>query len=211
MEKLRELWTMYRTPIIIGLVVLVGLVVVIGQRAINKQSPVEQSPLAMDATSSSVGSVVTTGNHQPQRVCIDIKGAVKHPGIYYFKRGARVAEALKAAGGQLPNAEMKAVNLAKELTDQQVVYVPVVGEQVSSEEGQPIASSNANDGGKAPVNINTASKDQLCQITGIGDKKADLIIAYRQEHGQFKTVDELTQVSGFGEKTVAKIKDEVAV
>ena len=201
MEKLRELWTMYRTPIIIGLVVLVGLVVVIGQRAINKQSPVEQSPLAMDATSSSVGSVVTTGNHQPQRVCIDIKGAVKHPGIYYFKRGARVAEALKAAGGQLPNAEMKAVNLAKELTDQ----------QVSSEEGQPIASSNANDGGKAPVNINTASKDQLCQITGIGDKKADLIIAYRQEHGPFKTVDELTQVSGFGEKTVAKIKDEVAV
>lgn len=65
--------------------------------------------------------------------------------------------------------------------------------------------------GKAPVNLNTATKEQLCQITGIGDKKADLILEYRQQHGQFKTVDELMQVSGFGEKTVAKIKEQVAV
>ncbi|MGM9892463.1 helix-hairpin-helix domain-containing protein [Limosilactobacillus sp.] len=213
MEKLKELWELYRSQIIMGLVILVGLVVVIGQRVTSSHAVDAPAATTMSSTASSSPTAPSMSGRQPQRICVDVKGAVKQPGIYYFKHGARVVEALRAAGGQLPNAEMKAVNLAKELTDQQVVYIPTVGEQVAPAPGseQATSSDTGTSSGKAPININTASKEQLCQITGIGDKKADLIIAYRQEHGQFKSVDELTQVSGFGEKTVAKIKDQVAV
>ena len=92
-----------------------------------------------------------------------------------------------------------------------MIYIPVVGETPPMS-----ATSNAlptkNESGNSPtINLNTATKEQLCQITGIGDKKADLILQYRQEHGQFKSIDELKEINGFGEKTVAKLKDYLAV
>lgn len=209
MEKLREWWIDYHYQIVIGLV----FVVILGALAwLRHGEQTRQSEPASFSTMSSVSSSTSvSSSDQPSKVCVDVKGAVKKPGIYYFKRGARVVEALRAAGGPLNNAEMKAVNLAKELADQQVVYVPVVGEQVPAAASSSDASLNGTDNGKSTINLNTASKEQLCQINGIGDKKADMILEYRQQHGQFKSVDELMQVDGFGEKTVAKLKDQVAV
>lgn len=210
-DKLRELWVNYRYQLLVGGMLVLGVIVFAGQRVLNAPAASDQSfSSSVTVESGSQSSSEVSG--QPTRVCVDVKGAVRHPGIYYFKRGSRIAEALKAAGGSLPNAEMKAVNLAKELADQQVVYVPVVGEQVPAEGGGvSMANDNQDVEGHSPINLNTATKEQLCQINGIGDKKADLIIEYRQQHGQFKTVDELTQVTGFGEKTVAKLKDQVSV
>lgn len=207
MDRLRELWVNYRYHLLIAGAVLL-LVVFAGGRTLYHRVQSPGQPLQEASSSSMVAPSASTD--QPSRVCVDVKGAVIHPGIYYFKRGARVAEALKAAGGPTQQAAMKEVNQAKELADQQVVYVPAIGEQVPTSDAG--ASSNTTtDSGKTPINLNTASKEQLCQITGVGDKKADLIIEYRQQHGQFKTVDDLMQVSGFGEKTVAKIKDQVSV
>lgn len=210
-DKLRELWINYRYQLLVGGILVVGMAIFAGQRVLSDQ-PANDQTFSSSATVGSSSQLSSAVSGQPARVCVDVKGAVRHPGIYYFKRGSRIAEALKAAGGSLPNAEMKAVNLAKELADQQVVYVPAIGEQVPVEGGGVSVANGPQDaGGHSPVNLNTATKEQLCQINGIGDKKADLIIEYRQQHGQFKTVDELTQVTGFGEKTVAKLKDQVSV
>lgn len=145
---------------------------------------------------------------------MDVKGAVKHPGIYKLKGGARVNEAVAAAGGTIANADMKQVNLAKQLADAEVVYVPVNGETIPGTSTAGAASAGPTAGSSSQtttVNLNTATKEQLCQITGIGDKKADLILQYREQHGQFKSVDELKQVSGFGDKSVEKIRDQLAV
>lgn len=210
MEKFKELWALYRYQIIIGMIALFAAIALLVYRAVKPASSSATGPSSVANSALVSGNASTVSKRSPARVCVDVKGAVHRPGVYYFKRGARVQEAIRAAGGTLPNAAMKDVNLAKELADQQIIYIPAVGEQVANQESAgPTATDLASE--KAPVNLNTATKEQLCQITGIGDKKADLILEYRQQHGQFKTVDELMQVSGFGEKTVAKIKEQVAV
>ncbi len=137
---------------------------------------------------------------------MDVKGAVKQPGVYTLKHGARIQEALKQAGGPLPTADMRQVNLAKQVTDQQMVYIPAQGEVQTT-----AGLANANESSQAIVNLNTATKEQLLTLTGIGDKKADQILAYRQQHGEFKQVEDLKNVDGFGDKTVAKLKDSLAV
>lgn len=210
MEKFKELWSMYRYQIIAGAAVLLGVVGVLGYRAIKPAASPDAANFSSATSSSLASGTSTVSNTQSARVCVDVKGAVQKPGVYHFKRGARVQEAIRAAGGTLPTAAMKDVNLAKKLADQQIIYIPTVGEQVPDQAAAGVTTTDSATG-KTPVNLNTATKEQLCQITGIGDKKADLILEYRQQHGQFKTVDELMQVSGFGEKTVAKIKEQVAV
>lgn len=207
MEKIRELWMNYRSQLIGGAIVVTLLLFFVGRSVTNHEASTDQKFTTPASTSSTSTSSLHTG-----RICVDVKGAVKRPGVYRLAGGARVDEALRAAGGPLPTADMRQVNLAKELTDQQALYVPTQGEQVPAElaVGSSTTPSESNDN-KPIVNLNAASKEQLCQISGIGDKKADLILEYRQQHGQFKSVDELNQVSGFGEKTVAKIKDQLSV
>lgn len=210
MEKVKELWLDYQRQIIVGVVLLIGLIIV-GSWLLGPDRSRDRPQQFSLSSSGTVSEVVSS--HRPRRVCVDVKGAVNRPGIYHLPHGARVNEALKAAGGPLASADMRQVNLAKELVDQQVVYIPIPGEQVPADfnAGATNSTTEQSSSGQPMVNLNTANKEQLCQITGIGDKKADLIIEYRQQHGQFKTVDELMQVSGFGEKTVAKIKDQLAV
>lgn len=211
MERLKELWESYRYQLLILLAVL-GLVGAwLIQRPVTSPDQTDQT-LAMSSTSSMMSNAPSSANGG--QICVDVKGAVKHPGIYKLKGGARVNEAVAAAGGTVDNADMKQVNLAKQLADAEVVYVPVNGESMpgTSAAGAVSGSTPTTSGSQATtVNLNTATKEQLCQITGIGDKKADLILQYREQHGQFKSVDELKQVSGFGDKSVEKIKDQLAV
>lgn len=209
MERLKEIWESYRYQLLI-LLAVVGLVGVwLVKRPVDTPSQTDQT-MAMGSTSSVTSAVSSSVGG---KVCVDMKGAVRHPGIYKLKNGARVNEAVAAAGGIVDNADMKQVNLAKQLADQEVVYVPVNGETMPGASAVgPAGTGSAGATSEAPiVNLNKATKEQLCQITGIGDKKADLILQYREQHGQFKSVDELKQVSGFGDKTVEKIKDQLAV
>lgn len=204
MAKLMDLWDKYKLQLIIAIGLVAGVLYYLA--AGHQPAPTNTGIQAVAASSSSSSSE----QRSPRVVAVDVKGAVKRPGMYQLKSDSRVNEAVNAAGGALPSADLRQVNLAKQLTDQQMIYVPTQGEQVTAENSLS-TSATSSASGDNNINLNTATKEQLCQIPGIGEKKAELILQYRQEHGQFKTIDELKEINGFGEKTVTKLKEHLSV
>lgn len=145
-----------------------------------------------------------------ETIVIDIKGAVQHPGVYEMRTGDRVSQAIEKAGGTKEQADEAQVNLAEILQDGTVVYIPKKGEETAVRQGG--GGSVQSDGGKgALVNINTATLEELQGISGVGPSKAEAIIAYREENGRFQTIEEITKVSGIGEKSFEKIKSSITV
>ena len=142
-------------------------------------------------------------------ITVDVKGAVKSPGIYDLPVGSRVNDAVQKAGGLTEQADSKSLNLAQKVSDEALVYVPAKGEEVASEEtGSGAPSSTSKD---KKVNLNKASMEELKQVKGLGGKRAQDIIDHRESNGKFKSVDELKKVSGIGAKTIEKLKDYVTV
>lgn len=145
-------------------------------------------------------------------ILVDVKGAVVREGLYELPAGSRVNDAVKAAGGLLETAEKNSINLAQKLSDEAVVYVASQGEAVPAVAvGLSGASSPASSKASGKVNLNTADLSQLQTITGIGAKRAQDIIDYRESSGGFTSVDDLKNVSGIGDKTLEKIREEVMV
>jgi competence protein ComEA len=142
------------------------------------------------------------------QVVVDLKGAVKKPGIYRVDSTARVFDVLELAGGPLQEADLNQVNLAQMLSDGMVVYIPKKGETV------PVVNQMAGSGlttTESKININLATAEELLQLEGIGPAKAKAIIQYREKNGPFRSIDDLANVSGIGEKTLAKFRDQVAI
>lgn len=150
-------------------------------------------------------------------IYVDVKGAVKKPGVYQLEPSSRVFDAVEKAGGLDQKADEKRINFAKKLEDGMVVYIPSVGEKMettaaffeNTAEGQNL--STPSNESKQLININTAAKEELQNLTGIGPSKAEAIIAYREENGPFQKPEDLLEVSGIGEKTFEKIKNEITV
>ncbi|WEV44726.1 helix-hairpin-helix domain-containing protein [Streptococcaceae bacterium ESL0687] len=143
---------------------------------------------------------------------VDVKGEVVNPGIYKLASNARVDDALKLAGGLNKEADSKSVNLAQKLTDEMVVYVAKVGEASTSFENlqnQPTDNNDKQESTK--VNINTADLGELQKLPGVGLKKAQDIIDYRKENGNFKSIEDLQKVGGFGAKSLEKLKDSIFI
>ncbi|PFE05506.1 competence protein ComE [Bacillus cereus] len=134
---------------------------------------------------------------------IDIKGAVHREGVYEVEMDARVKDGIEKAGGFLPEADRAKVNLAQRMQDQMLLYVPKKGEQVQG--------ANLPSGQEEKVQINVASKEQLEKITGIGPRKAENIMKYREEHGPFQKIEDLLEVDGIGEKSLEKIKNKIII
>ncbi|MBM7691833.1 competence protein ComEA [Peribacillus deserti] len=146
----------------------------------------------------------------PADIFVDIKGAVKKPGVYKAAPGQRVLDLINKAGSFKDEADKDKVNLAQTVTDQMVIYVPAEGEQgVAPARTMPPETSSESAGSK--VNINTATEEDLQTLTGIGPSKAAAILEYREQNGGFKNADELKNISGIGDKTFEKIKDRVLV
>lgn len=148
-------------------------------------------------------------------VYVDVDGAVVRPGVYRLKDGARVSQAIDAAGGLTAEADVTGLNRASKVADGQKIYVPKVGEQqtVSADggaDGGAVLASGANDVAGL-VNINMASAAELQTLSGIGPSMAQSIIDERTKNGAFASVDDLMRVSGIGEKKLAKIKDCICV
>ena len=142
-------------------------------------------------------------------ITVDVKGAVKSPGIYDLPVGSRVHDAVQKAGGLTEQADRKSLNLAQKVSDEALVYVPTKGEEAAS---QQVASGTTPSTSKdKKVNLNKASLEELKQVKGLGGKRAQDIIDHREANGKFKSVDELKKVSGIGAKTIEKLKDYVTV
>ncbi|WP_085523304.1 helix-hairpin-helix domain-containing protein [Tuberibacillus sp. Marseille-P3662] len=144
--------------------------------------------------------------HQPKTLFIDVKGAVKAPGVYQMDQGDRVLNVIKKAGGLGEKADSTKVNLAAKLKDEMVIYVPKVGEETSSKQGV-IAPGNSEE----KVNLNTADQSELEELSGIGPSKAAAIVTYRETQGAFKSLEDLSNVKGIGEKTLASLKPLITV
>ena len=141
-------------------------------------------------------------------ITVDVKGAVKSPGIYDLPVGSRVNDAVQKAGGLTEQADSKSLNLAQKVSDEALVYVPTKGEEASQQSGSGATSSTSKE---KKVNLNKASLEELKQVKGLGGKRAQDIIDHREANGKFKSVDELKKVSGIGAKTIEKLKDYVTV
>lgn len=174
------------------------------------------------------------GSQEPAvSIFVHVIGAVREPGVYELSQGSRVSDAVDAAGGTTSKASVDSVNLARVLNDGEQVLVPtkaqvkdqgkVAGQDGSaaSQEGSAAAGSAASSGsagssgspsaGAGKININTASSDELQTLKGVGPATAQKIIDERTANGPFAKVDDLTRVSGIGEKKLASIRDSITV
>lgn len=173
----------------------------------NKTEVVNQEITSNSSSSHMEISDSKTQEEKEEDITIDVKGAVKQPGIYQMKAGSRVYEALQKAGGLTENADHKSINQAQKLKDESVIYVATIGEEatdVNKETEEKEQKSSL-------VNLNTATETELQTISGIGLKRAQDIINYRETNGNFRSIEDLKNVSGFGAKTIEKIKDYVTV
>ena len=128
------------------------------------------------------------------QIVVDVVGAVRRPGLYRLRRGARVADAVERAGGLTRHAQREAVNLAAPLADGEQVVVAVQGQSVSAVG----SGAGAAGGPAAPVSLSTATAEQLDTLPGVGPVTAQKIVAYREEHGPFTSVAQLDAIPGIG-------------
>ncbi len=143
------------------------------------------------------------------RVVVHVAGAVRRPGVYRLPARSRVVDAVRRAGGARPRADLSALNLAAKLEDGRQVVVPLrapAGAVAPAGGAAPAGAAPA-----APLDLNTATTEQLDQLDGIGPGMAGRILDYRKEHGGFGSVEELGEVPGIGEKRLAALREEVRV
>ena len=146
-----------------------------------------------------------TGNSSyDESVVVYVTGAVLHPGVYEVGGNMRVSDAIEAAGGFKNNAAADYLNLAAQLSDGEKITVPTKKEAKALNKDDDSDESHL-------VNINTAAKEELMTLPGIGESKADAIIAYRQENGGYRNIEELMQISGIKEGVYSKISEYITV
>ncbi|HLT70614.1 MAG TPA: helix-hairpin-helix domain-containing protein [Acidimicrobiales bacterium] len=151
-------------------------------------------------------------------VVVHVAGAVATPGVQRLPVGARVADAVEAAGGAAPDADLARINLAAPLVDGQQVYVLRRGEEappavpaVPGAGAPPGGPTGGGSGPGAPIDVNAADAAALEELPGIGPATAQAIVEHRERHGPFRTVDDLIDVRGIGEAKLARIRDLVTV
>ena len=201
------------------IVICTGLGLLVGGFFLLKSAPhtpVKETNLQAEVTAVSKDSSTEKDVKKEEKeesleqdlITVDVKGAVKAPGIYDLPVGSRVNDAVQKAGGLTEQADSKSINLAQKVSDEALVYVPTKGEE-ANQQANSGASSSTNKEKK--VNLNKASLEELKQVKGLGGKRAQDIIDHREANGKFKSVDELKKVSGIGAKTIEKLKDYVTV
>ena len=193
----------------IVLAFLCSLVVIIGGLFYFNQSKTEDySDVSFSNTSSkSINKDEKTEEKHDEKIFVDVKGSVKNPGVFETTKDKRVKDLIEEAGGLLDDADTSTLNLSQKVKDQMVIYVLKHGEKPKQMADGASTGSSSGD----VININTASKEQLMKISGVGKTKAEAIIAYREKNGDFKKKEDITKVRGIGKATFEKIKDKIEV
>ncbi|HER1646903.1 TPA: helix-hairpin-helix domain-containing protein [Streptococcus pyogenes] len=203
----------YSLPRLIGVVLAIFLILTLSFVIWGKEQ--SQTKLPIVSTSSSIqqpASEEKKYSSEESNILVDLKGAVQQEGVYKLRANSRVRDVIELAGGLTSEADKHAINFAEKLTDEQVVYVPKQGEEISVLP-RSLVSGKKETASKdqSKVHINKASLEELQHIPGIGAKRAQDIIDMRDKLGGFKTLDDLRQVSGIGEKTLEKLKHELSL
>lgn len=156
--------------------------------------------------------------HEDATVFVDVKGAVHYPGVYELTEQHRIVDAIELAGGYLTDANPQFINHAQKLQDEMVIYIPKKGEELTEEvqhlvtiASEPTNSSSGSSSTSGKVNLNKADEAALTTLPGVGPAKAQAILAYRDESGGFKTIDDIKKVSGIGEKSFERLKDLIDI
>ncbi|WP_105206999.1 helix-hairpin-helix domain-containing protein [Streptococcus suis] len=210
-EMLKEYKWQIALPAAAGLLLTTFLI--FSQPAKSDQTGLTDFPQTEQTLSSQeqTDGSSTASSEEPSQLVVDVKGAVEKPGLYTLEAGARVNDAVDAAGGLTSQADPKSINLAQKLSDEAVVYVASKDENVSVVASTTASSAMSQEGNESKVNLNTATEADLQTISGIGAKRAADIVAYREANGGFKSVDDLNNVSGIGDKTMESIRPYVTV
>lgn len=151
---------------------------------------------------------------EPVSLLIHICGAVSNPGVYELSEGDRICHAVEKAGGFTTRADQNYLNQAQKLTDGMRIYIPTQEETaLAAEDIFPISDDlqRAKENESCLININTATLEQLCNLPGIGEGKAQSIIAYREEKGSYTSIEEIMNVEGIKEGLFEKIRDRITV
>ena len=158
-----------------------------------------------------VSDALTETEEKTAGCVVYVCGAVMEEGVYTLADGSRVCDAVDAAGGFSETAARKAVNLARILTDGEQVYIPTEEEAESGSYPESRMTEGSGRQEAADININTATAEELTGLTGIGPSRAADIVAYREKNGPFSKPEDLMKVSGIGEATFRKLKDQICV
>lgn len=222
MEKI----SYYKKYLILASCLVLFAVAGIGYFMLNNNDSVITDVLA--ETTSTTSAV----KEESTKLYFDIKGSVKKPGVYEFTQGDKIIDAINKAGGLTKNATTNNLNLSKKLTNEMVIYVFSKNELTTTKALEPVSNASeckcetieinncvdkntTNESNKdtvpAKININTDNKEKLMTISGIGSSKADAIIEYRNKNGNFKTTEDIMNVSGISKTIYDKIKDTITV
>ena len=151
---------------------------------------------------------------EPKEIFVHLSGAVNKPGVLKLSEGTRVYEAVEMAGGLGADADSSGINLARTLQDEERIHIPREGEVQTSPvlyNNSTIQSVGGETGLSGLININTADSTTLQTLTGIGPSTAEKILVYRQSSGPFRSIEQIKEVSGIGEKTYEKFKDKICI
>ncbi|MDF2889633.1 MAG: competence protein ComEA helix-hairpin-helix repeat protein [Lacrimispora sp.] len=170
---------------------------------------IQEPPVSSEEETSALNS--PTASEVPSRICyVHICGEVVSPGVYELEEGSRIFQAVAVAGGFTENAAADTLNMAEQIKDGMKIQVP------DQEEAKRLLDQGTSARGSLPegrrqVNLNTAGKEELMTLRGVGDAKADDIIRYRESHGGFQKIEDIMKISGIKEAAFQKIKDDITV
>lgn len=190
--------SIYRKGLAVVLIIALIVMASLGIKLSGKENEIKYTP----SSEKTNNDTVTEPEEELSCIYVDIDGAVNVPGVYEFSEGDRVIDAIEKAGGLKDNAYTKNLNKARKLIDGEKIYI--------FEEGENISLDLYNAGNEGKININTASKDKLMSLPGIGEVYAQRIIDYRSRKF-FSSIEEIKEVQGIGEKIFEKIKDSITI
>ena len=186
MEKIKNIILKYKTYIICLIIIILSIISIIFQNIDRKN----------------LEEVNKKENTKNGEIAVYITGAVKNPGVYYIKENSRLSHLLDICGGILENADINKLNLAQKLVDSDKITVPIKQEKEENDEEK--------EEGEEKININTASKEELMTLDGIGESTESKIIEYRKT-SEFIEIEDIMNVSGIGEAKFNNIKDNITV
>jgi competence protein ComEA len=201
-----------------AVIILICIALCISGYFIVERSKNQQDIKVQTATSKSSVSNNSKGNNETiknfdskKELKVYITGLVKSPGVYIMKEGDRIDDAIKLAGGVIEGADLSNINLAEKVKDEQMIKVTKIGENPGNQSSNTGNSSVNIAGNNGKININTASKEQLDSLPGIGAITAQKIIDFREQHGKFQKIDDIMNVPRIGQKLFEQIKDKITV